>query len=129
MRSLSSRLVENFKCKMHESGIEQCSVQKVLRLFGYTNSTNQQYICCLQLSPRIDIHKFCIGSQHFVMVIITNNDMVIDSAIWSVNVHCWDSLSNKTFANCLSIDDIDKQLQQFITGYISFVMRYCPSNL
>lgn len=127
MRSLSESLANTFKCKMHESDMGIQSIQKVLRLFGYPNATNQRYICCLSLEPRMDVHKYQIGSSMFLMCMITANNKVIDSALWSLPLSVWSSIKNTDLFGCTSIDDIDSALAKLSDNNYTFVMRYCPN--
>lgn len=127
MRSLSESLANTFKCKLQESDIGVQSIQKVLRLFGYPNATDQRYICCLSLEPRIDVHKYRIGARTFVMCIVTSGNKVIDSALWSLPPSVWDIMSNVTLQSCTDVDSIDSKLDELSEHKYTFVMRYKPS--
>lgn len=134
MRSLSDRMHESYKLKIYESHIQPTSVQKVLRLFGYTHASNQVYVCCLSNTPRYDVHKYKIDNNCFIMCIITDSDkQVIDSGTWIVNSIYWDSFTNRTLNplkdnelnNFESIDDLDILIKQNKSSKL--IMRYHPS--
>lgn len=127
MRSLSESLANTFKCKLQESDIDVQSIQKVLRLFGYPNATDQRYICCLSIEPRTDVHKYRIGTRMFIMCIVTSGKKVIDSALWSLPQTVWETLSNASLHSCKDVDSIDAKLDELSEHKYTFVMRYKPS--
>ena len=134
MRSLSDRMHEAYKLKIYESHIQPTSIQKVLRLFGYTHAINQVYVCCLSKKPRYDIHKYKIANNCFIMCIISDeNKQVIDSGSWIVNSLYWDSfdikilkpLKDNELTNFESIDDLDILIKQNKSSKL--IMRYNPT--
>lgn len=125
MKTLSDSLQTAYKkMQLQESEIGERTVQKVLRLYGYPNASNQKYVCCVSEDPRIDIHSYSIAGRFFVMCLITGTDRkVIKSALWSVPSNMIDNLSYKVFAHCKDVTQIDKVLNDLSSG-TKLIMSY-----
>lgn len=125
MKTLSDSLQTAYKkLQLKESEVGERTIQKVLRLYGYPNATNQKYICCVSETPRIDIHSYSIAGRNFVMCLITGTDRkVISSALWSVPSSILSDLSYKLFSQCKSIIQIDKVLTDLTSG-TKLIMSY-----
>lgn len=122
--SISATFCRN---RLKESQIAEATVSKVLRLFGYANGSDARYICCLATEPRVDIHKYLMGSQNLVMCIITDMDRrVIDSALWKVSPRLWNRLSKYEFGDSKTIEEIDSILRRNSSNGCECLMRYNP---
>lgn len=110
--------------QLQESAFGERTVQKVLRLYGYPNASNQKYVCCISEDPRIDIHSYSIAYRSFIMCLITGTDRkVIKSALWSVPSNVISNLSYKTFSHCRDTVEIDKVLNELSSG-TKLIMTY-----
>lgn len=129
MKSLTDSLNNSYRWMMlKESTIEEATVQKVLRLFGYASSNNQRYVCCLQTLPvRIDVHKYKKAEQNILMAIVTDSKRnVVDSAIWNIDSYLYNRISYHDLIGCASILDIDAHLNKQKHNVCNLLMRYTP---
>lgn len=125
MKTLSDSLITAYKkFQLQESEVGERTVQKVLRLYGYPNATNQKYVCCISDDPRIDIHSYSIAGRSFIMCLITGADRkVVKSALWSVPYEKLKDLSYKHFSSCKNINDVNKVLED-LSSSTKLIMSY-----